>query len=466
MIPVMNGIGVDAACVGNHEFDFGAAHFAFLAKECEFPWLLANIFDPEFGKREPMGQCQRTKMLETSTGLKVGLIGLVEQEWTLKINNSLPADLEFEDMKEIAKELAPKLREEGADIIVVLSHARQERDYDFCENLPEGLVDLVLGGHDHWAEHKKFNNGVHFVRSGFDFKNLSYITAFKGDDGKAWDFTVIRRNLVSDIPEDGEMKKLQEESVEKVQKQLGKILGATAVPLEARKDVCQLQETNYGNFLADLMRHHQGADCALINGGTFMADKIFPSGRLIMRDIVDCFPFEDPIVVLQVSGQAIKEALENGVSKYPEPDSCFPHVSNICFTFDPDAEVGKRVSDVTIGSKQLDMHKDYSMATRSHLGAGKCKLATTNSFSQKSLLTMHRRLRNPQRRSRRRHRRRTRRRRKRHPRLHSLTPPFLRHGHGQCLPAHHQQTSQSLGQGREEGEVGGHVAGRAERGRV
>lgn len=373
MIPILNDIGIDAACVGNHEFDFGAAHFTFLAKQCEFPWLLANIFDPEFGRREPMGQCQRTKMIETSTGLKVGLVGLVEEEWTLKINNSLPSDLEFHDMKEIAKELAPKLRDEGAEIIVVLSHARQERDWDFCENLPEGLVDIVLGGHDHWAEHKRFSNGVHFVRSGFDFKNLSYITGFKQDDGRSWDFTVVRNNLVSDIKEDDHMRQLQEESVQNVQKQLDKDLGCTAVPLDARKDVCQLQETNYGNFLADLMRYHQQADCALINGGTFMGDKIFPSGRLIMRDIVDCFPFEDPIVVLQVTGQAIKEALENGVSKYPKADSCFPQVSNIKFTFDPDAKVGERVENVKIAGQELDMKKEYTMATRSHLGTGKCR---------------------------------------------------------------------------------------------
>lgn len=371
MPPVLNGIEIDVACPGNHEFDFGAAHFSYLAKDCNFPWLLANMFDPELGTREPLGRCQRTKIIETSTGLKVGVIGLVEQEWTQKLNNSLPADLEYVDMKEVAKELGPRLREDGADIVIILSHARQERDYDFCENLPAGSVDLVLGGHDHWVEHKKWPNGVHFVRSGYDFKNLSYITGFRSDNDKHWDFTVTRRNLNSDVPEDDSMKQLQEKIVADIDKQLVAQVGYAAVPLEARQEKCQLEETNYGNFLADLMRLHHDADCALINGGTFAADQVYPSGPLKLQDIVDCFTYEDPIVMLKVDGQAIQDALENGVSKYPEKDSRFPHVSNITFSFDPDATAGQRVHDVQLGGKPLNVEQEYTIATRSYLAAGK-----------------------------------------------------------------------------------------------
>ena len=52
-------------------------------------------------------------------------------------------------MVETAKELGPKLREEGADIVIALTHARQPRDFAFGESIPEGLVDIILGGHDH-----------------------------------------------------------------------------------------------------------------------------------------------------------------------------------------------------------------------------------------------------------------------------------------------------------------------------
>lgn len=370
MVPVLNEIGIDAACVGNHEFDFGAAHFAYLAKDCSFPWLLSNIFDPDLGEKKPLGNCQRTLMLETSNGVKVGLMGLVEKEWTEKINNSLPSDIEYFDMKETAKELAPQLREKGADIIIAITHARQARDFDFCENIPAGLVDIVLAGHDHWVEHKKFPNGTHMVRSGYDFKNLTHTEGYRQEDG-TWMFNTVRRNLTGDIEEDEAVKKISEEIVADVHRKMEMTLGYTAVPLEARKEKCQVQESNYGNFLSDLMRSYYEADCALINGGTFFGDQVYISGKLLVKDIVNCFPFEDPVVVLKVPGNAIKEALENGVSKYPEPDSRFPQVSNIFFTFDPSKEPGSRVQDVKIGDDKLDMEKEYHIATRSHLAAGK-----------------------------------------------------------------------------------------------
>lgn len=51
--------------------------------------------------------------------------------------------------------------------------------------------------------------------------------------------------------------------------------------------------------------------------GTIRGDQIYPPGVLRLKDLMDCFPFEDPVVVVKVTGKAILEALENGVSSYP-----------------------------------------------------------------------------------------------------------------------------------------------------
>lgn len=39
----LNQLGIDAACYGNHEFDYPYEHTLKLVKECNFPWLLGNI---------------------------------------------------------------------------------------------------------------------------------------------------------------------------------------------------------------------------------------------------------------------------------------------------------------------------------------------------------------------------------------------------------------------------------------
>lgn len=49
MPPVLNACGVAAACVGNHDLDFGRARLAELAAQCDFPWLMANVLDKHTG---------------------------------------------------------------------------------------------------------------------------------------------------------------------------------------------------------------------------------------------------------------------------------------------------------------------------------------------------------------------------------------------------------------------------------
>lgn len=48
---------------------------------CNFPWLLANVLDPGLGINVPLGGCERTAIIESSTGIKIGFIGLAEKEW-------------------------------------------------------------------------------------------------------------------------------------------------------------------------------------------------------------------------------------------------------------------------------------------------------------------------------------------------------------------------------------------------
>jgi 2',3'-cyclic-nucleotide 2'-phosphodiesterase (5'-nucleotidase family) len=81
MVPFLNKAGTDVACVGNHDLDFGVAQFRHLRSQCRFPWLLANVLDPALGSDVSIANCDKTVMLTSSNGLKVGVIGLGEREW-------------------------------------------------------------------------------------------------------------------------------------------------------------------------------------------------------------------------------------------------------------------------------------------------------------------------------------------------------------------------------------------------
>ncbi|TKA75911.1 hypothetical protein B0A49_04172 [Cryomyces minteri] len=370
MVPVLNALGTDCACVGNHDLDFGVPHFRHLADQCTFPWLLANVLDPALGEDKCLGNAEKTTMITCSNGVKVGIIGLVEREW-LDTINVLPPNLIYKSASATAKELVPGLREAGAEIVVALTHQREPNDNKLAENTPLGMIDLILGGHDHFYQHTVINS-THILRSGTDFKQLSYIEARRKRDGsKGWDFSITRRDIIKAIPEDPKTVKLVDKLTSALRSKLEKPIGYTAAPLDARFTTVRLKESNLGNFVCDLMRFYYHADCCIVAAGTIRGDQVYPPGVIRLKDIMNCFPFEDPCVVVRVKGQALLEALENSVGKHPALEGRFPQVSGIEFEFDPTKPESSRVKYVNINKDPLDLQKDYTLATRDYMVRGK-----------------------------------------------------------------------------------------------
>ena len=369
MVPALNTLNTTISCLGNHDLDFGVEQFQYLASQCLFPWLCANVLDPALGENVPLGNCKRTYMLQSSNGIKIGVIGLVEREW-LDTINSLPPKLKYLSASATAAELAPKLRHGGAEMVIVVSHQREPNDNKLAEKLQPGTVDIILGGHDHYYRHSMIN-GTHVLRSGSDFKQLSYLEARRKSNGKGWDFNVTRRDVVSSIFEDPETVQMISNITDALKPVLEKPIGYTHAPLDGRFTTVRLKESNLGNFVCDLMRFHYHADCTIMAAGTIRGDQIYPPGVLKVKDMMNCFPFEDPCVVITVQGKYLLEALENSVSKYPALEGRFPQISGIEFTFDPSKSADSRCTDVLIGGQPLDSEKEYKVATRDYMVRGK-----------------------------------------------------------------------------------------------
>ncbi|KAL8881302.1 MAG: hypothetical protein Q9198_001474 [Flavoplaca austrocitrina] len=381
MVPILNGVlgkeGRGAACVGNHDLDFGVLQFRHLRSQCTFPWLLANVLDPALGDGVALGNCEKTKILESSNGIKIGLIGLAEREW-LDTINSLPPNLIYKSASETAKALIPSLREQGADIIIALTHAREPSDIKLAEKTPPGLIDLILGGHDHFYGHQLIN-GTHMLRSGTDFKNLSYIEAYRSSpttqttssSPSKWSYRITRRDVTRSIPADPDTLTLVSKLTSTLKSKLEKPVGYTFTPLDARFTTVRTQESNLGNFVCDLMRHTYSTDCALMAGGTIRGDQVYPPGILRLKDIMNCFPFEDPVIVVRVKGRALKAALENSIALIPALEGRYSQVSGIRFCYDTSLPPGSRVKWVEVADAPLDEQKEYTMATRGYMGRGK-----------------------------------------------------------------------------------------------
>lgn len=371
MVDPLNDIGTNVACLGNHDLDFGVERFQFLAKQCRFPWLCANVLDPALGEGAPLAGCNSTAMLESSNGIKIGVIGIVEREWLATIN-TLPPNIQYQSASATVAKLVPKLRQDGAEMIVVVSHQRQPNDEKLASKLQPGMIDIILGGHDHdYAHSVDQKSGIHILRSGTDFKQLSYVEARRKSDDKGWNFEITRRDVISSIPQEVSSLEMVHKMNAALQPKLEKPIGYTCVPLDARFTTVRTQESNLGNFICDLVRCHYQADCCMMAAGTIRGDQVYPPGILRVKDMMNCFPFEDPCVVILCKGGQIVEALENGVYTYPALEGRFPQVSNIEFTFNPSKQPGQRCSDVGIGGQPIQTNKQYKLATRDYMVRGK-----------------------------------------------------------------------------------------------
>jgi 5'-nucleotidase len=145
MVPILNRIYTNVACLGNHDLDFGVEQFRHLTKICEFPWLCANVEDPSLGEGVSIAGLQKGLVLTASNGVKIGVVGLVEKEW-LDTINGLPEGLVYTEPADMARSVVPKLRERGAELMVVVSHQREPNDIKLAETVGAGLVDIILGG--------------------------------------------------------------------------------------------------------------------------------------------------------------------------------------------------------------------------------------------------------------------------------------------------------------------------------
>lgn len=337
------------------------------------------MLDPDLGEDVPLAHCQKTCML-TTNGLKIGVIGLGEREWfvlllstpyanvRLGTINVLPPNIIYKSATQTAMELVPKLREQGADMIVAVTHQREPNDNKLASQIPDGLIDIILGGHDHYYAHSKINS-THILRSGTDFRQLSYIEAWRKPGG--WDFSITRREIVRSIPEDPACVTLVDKLTSTLKAKLDKPVGCTAVSLDSRFVNVRQEETNIGNFVCDLMRFYYGTEASIMASGTIRGDQIYPPGTLRLKDILDCFPFEDPVVVIRVTGGALRQALENGVSRLPALEGRFPQVSNISYSYTMKEPPGHRILSVVVGGQPLDDTRLYTITTRGYMGRGK-----------------------------------------------------------------------------------------------
>ncbi|KAK1227919.1 hypothetical protein PQX77_009058 [Marasmius sp. AFHP31] len=384
MPPIINGLGVDVGCVGNHEFDFGVPQLQKLIKDTAFPWLLSNIVDEKTGKvPETM---QELYVLERA-GIRIGFVGLVEKEWIATVTG-WPENYKWKDMAEVGKDLSAVLRnptgEHKCDLVIAVTHSRIPNDIKLARALgalsPKGQeitdinslqgVDLLLGGHDHiyWIskgvtewdgydiqapqEGAEDDEGdTLIVKSGTDFQDLSEVVLELKDNPPG----SIRNKVIQKItgkrhitrestPVNEAMKAIIDSELGTINATMSEPILITEVQLDVRSSFIRLQESPIGNWIADCIRPaydealakmgYGKTDCVVAGCGDFRGDGVYEPGFFTLKNLMTVLPYDDPTIVVELDANALWDTMESGLSRWPTHEGRFPAISGMRVTWD------------------------------------------------------------------------------------------------------------------------------------
>ena len=165
VIKAMNTLGFDASTLGNHEFNYGLDFLMKSLAGANFPVVNANISlkvgsDPTKDKTLIPPYVILDHKVTDGTGaehnIKVGLIGFVPPQVMGWDRRHLEGNVQARDILETAKAYLPQIKEEGADIIIALSHSGigSADASEGMENASVPLagmegIDAILTGHSH-----------------------------------------------------------------------------------------------------------------------------------------------------------------------------------------------------------------------------------------------------------------------------------------------------------------------------
>ena len=165
VIAAMNTLGYEAATLGNHEFNYGLEFLDKALAGADFPFVSANLVKGELAA-DPLSDETYIqpyliveKELVDGSGatktIKIGLIGFLPPQIMTWDATHLAGKVNTRDIVETAQAYVPRMKEDGADIIVALCHSGIAADQTTgSENMALQLagvegIDVVLSGHQH-----------------------------------------------------------------------------------------------------------------------------------------------------------------------------------------------------------------------------------------------------------------------------------------------------------------------------
>jgi 2',3'-cyclic-nucleotide 2'-phosphodiesterase/3'-nucleotidase/5'-nucleotidase len=366
---MMKSVGVVASAVGNHEFDFGINKIEKWAKDGGFKFLASNIYDKTTGK--PVTWAEPYIIVEKG-GVKIGLVGIATPETAYKTSPVNVKNLEFKDPVASAKEWAKVAKDNGADVVIALTHlgAFQDKDGKITGEATElcGVlnIDAVISAHTHQTV-SGMVNGIPVVQAYYSGRTLGKLAIKIDESGKVAGIVPSVDELYkrpTTLVEDPAVKAIADKYTKELLPILSEVLGTTDKELPHDKMVPGT--SLLGQWTTDVMRKKAGTQIGITNGGGLRVP--VAAGNITMGNMYEVMPFDNTLVTMKLKGIDLKRVIENGIGN---AEIGWVQVGGVKVYYDEKAEFGNRISAMFLeDGTPVEMDKTYSVVTNDFMFTG------------------------------------------------------------------------------------------------
>ncbi|OOG67240.1 2',3'-cyclic-nucleotide 2'-phosphodiesterase [Sinorhizobium sp. A49] len=366
VIAAMNVLGYDCGTLGNHEFNYGLDFMFKVLNGANFPLVCANLTKGALAADARQDQLFLKpyvildRKVKDGTGaehaIRVGLIGFVPPQimsWDAK---HLEGKANARDIVKAAQAWVPQMREEGADIVIALSHSGIGQQ-DYAENLENASVplaavdgiDAIVTGHSHLDfpgpkfdkiagvdNAKGLISGKPGVMGGFWGSHLGLIDLLIERDGGAWRVVsstsearpIYRREekkVIAEVADKPEVLAAAQKEHEATLAYVRTPVGKSAVPLYsyfalvADDPSVQIVSQAQTWYIKDMLKDTEHKDLPVLSaaapfkaGGRGGADYYtdVPAGDIAIKNVADLYLYPNTVQAVVITGEQVRNWLE------------------------------------------------------------------------------------------------------------------------------------------------------------
>ncbi|AXI08026.1 bifunctional metallophosphatase/5'-nucleotidase [Oceanobacillus zhaokaii] len=399
MIGIFNQLEIDAGVIGNHEFNFGKKVLIDAYNQSNYPWISANVLDLNSG--DPLfGPPYIIKTI--SNGVRVAIVAVTTHYIPNWESPNHIKDIQFADAFSTLQKWVNHIREsDKPDVLIAAYHGGLERDpktgeptetltgenqgYQMCEQI--NGIDVLLTGHQHRTLISKCN-GVLVIQPGNNGRAYGEIEIKLEKNNNHWQISDIQGHLrtLENIEPDpwviDYMEELEESTQNWLDQPVGNIEGDMRItdPLQAR-----IKKHAFIQFIQDVQIDVSGVDISITALLNNTSTGFGPT--VTMRDIVENYMYPNTLVILELTGEDIKAALEKSAAYFmlnehgqivvnhtylePKPQHYnYDMWEGIEYVINVANPIGSRVESIKYHGENLVENKPYNVVLNNYRASG------------------------------------------------------------------------------------------------